>query len=264
MHKDGSYEVTDTSPTLRGSSVFWSGTSSYDSAIDRWLPVRREQLSPDGRAYAYLEEQDVFSQGRFFHLHRATLPDGTDTVLFSGRTDAILGWNSEGIILTSTPGEGLGGPLTLVDPTTGNSRQLSGTRGFELLDGTVAWTDDGYVMPAHIYREDLATGTVETWLDFSAQGSLEFMGQDVSGHPIITAEHWTGAPQASPLGQLQTYVLTTPSTLVPIGFIPRGDIGLTDSLGTWFGASDGLYFLDAQDQVWKVSDLGGNAAGPCA
>jgi hypothetical protein len=241
--------------------VFWSGTSAFDSVINRWLPVRREQVSPVGEAYAYLEEHDT-SQGRSFHLHHVTVPDGNDTVVFSGNTDAILGWNSEGIILTSTPGEGLGHPLTMVDPRTGASRQLPGTRGFEVLNGTVAWADDGYIMPSHIFREDLAASTVETWLDFSSQGSLNLIGLDGSGHPVVTAAHWTGAAQASPLGPDHTYVLT-PTTALPVGLVPRGDIGLTDSQGTWLATPDGLYFLDEQDQLWKVSDLGGNVAGPC-
>jgi hypothetical protein len=262
MHKDGSYEITDTSPSLRGISVFWSGTSAFDSAINRWLPVRREQVSPDGHAYSYLEEQDD-SQGRFFRLHRVTVPDGNDAVLYSGRTDTVLGWNSQGIVLTSTPGEGLGSPLTVVDPGTGASRQLPGTRGFEVLAGTVAWADDGYVMPGHIFREDLATGTIETWLDFSSQGSLNLIGLDGSGHPIVEAEHWTGTPQASPLGPAQAYVFATPNTAVPLGMIPRGDMGLTDRHGTWLATTDGLYLLDNQDRLWKVSDLGGNTAGPC-
>ena len=262
MHKEGPYDVTDAPPKLRGTSVFWGGTSSFDSVLNRWLPVRREQVSPDGHAYAYLEEADT-SQGRFFHLHRVSVPDGNDSVIFSGATDAVLGWNSEGIILTTTPGEGLGHPLTVVDRATGASRQLSGTRGFELLDGTVAWADDGYITPSHIFREDLTAGTVETWLDFSSQGSLELIGLDVSGHPIVTAERWMGAPQASALGPVQTYVLTTPTTALPVGLVPRGDIGLTDSQGTWLAAPDGLYFLDDHDHLFNVSGLGGNVAGPC-
>lgn len=261
-HKEGAYDVTDAALTLRGTSAFWSGTASFDSVVNRWLPVRREQVSPDGHAYSYLEEADT-SQGRFFHLHRVSLPDGIDRVIFSGATDAVLGWNSDGIILTTTPGEGLGHPLTVVDPATGASRQLSGTRGFELLDGTVAWADDGYIMPSHIYREDLAAGTVETWLDFSSQGSLNLIGLDVSGHPIVTAEHWTGVPQASPLGPAQTYVLSAPTTALPVGVVPSGDIGLTDSHGTWLATPDGLYFLDDYDHLFKVSDLGGNVAGSC-
>ncbi|HVH63282.1 MAG TPA: hypothetical protein VNA65_06755 [Candidatus Dormibacteraeota bacterium] len=262
MHKEGSDEVTDTSPKLRGTSVFWSGNSAFDTALNRWLPVRREQVSPDGYAYAYLEEDDT-AQGRFFHLHYVSLPAGNDSVIFSGSTDAILGWDSKGIILTSTPGEGLGGPLTLVEPATGASRRLDGTRGFELLAGTVAWADDGYVMPGHIYREDLAAGTVETWLDFSSQGWLNLIGLDHSGHPIVTAQNWTGAAQGPPFGPASLYVFFTPDSSHVIGPEIRGDLGLNDSQGTWLAATDGLYFLDAEDQLFKVSDVGGNVAGPC-
>ena len=256
------FEVTDTSPTLRGTSVFWSGNSAFDSVINRWLPVRREQVSPDGSAYAYVEEQDN-SEGRFFHLHYVTLPDGNDSVIFSGATDGILGWNSDGIILTTTPGEGLGNPLTVVEPPAGRALQIPGTRGFELLVGTKAWTDDGYVMPSHIYREDLSTGTVETWLDFSSQGSLNFLGLDLSGHPIASVQKWTGSPQASPLGPVSLQVFFTPSNSQVVGPGLRGDIGLNDSHGTWLGTTDGLYLLDPQDRLYKVSNLSGNAAGPC-
>ncbi len=55
-----------------------------------------------------------------------------------------------------------------------------------------------------------------------------------------------------------------PAVKVPIANVDFHQHSITDSHGTWLAGLDGIYLVDANDKVTKVSDeTGGTIAGAC-
>jgi hypothetical protein len=60
------------------------------------------------------------------------------------------------------------------------------------------------------------------------------------------------------------FVYTTLQLSVPIANVGFNHVGIADSHGTWAVGEDGIYLLDPNDKLTKVSDVtGGNVAGGC-
>jgi hypothetical protein len=228
-------------PVLYGDSV----NPSYDRAYRRWLPVASEQMLPDGSAYAYTVAGE---QGSGINeIHVVDVATAVDTMIFNQGPYIAQDYEPEGIYLTSrnvTYG-GVGG-LWLLDPATRSLKAFPGAAYWAEVEGGVAWSsiwDGGHQFGGF----DLATGVFTVWVDrsnsvpFDGEYKVVFLiGFDSSFHPLVEVGVITGASfvpsevwLVSAPGQATT--LSGPPPNIPVG------MGVTDSHGTWFGATGGVY-----------------------
>ena len=174
-----------------------------------------------------------------------------------------MGYESDGIYVTSVryySGEG-GGGLWRLDPLTGASIQIPNVQAgwIEAFSDGIGWTDGGTIMPRRLVRTDLATGKQEMWASVGDNTWIWFVGLDANGHPLIT-EFPIPLTSASPI----LYVYTTATSRTAIFHGSFTQLTVSDSHGTWLAGEDGIYLLDANDRLVKVSDVtGGMVAGGC-
>ncbi|TAN34764.1 hypothetical protein EPN29_01640 [bacterium] len=258
--------VTDQAPTLKGSAFGSSDSGSYDLAAKRWLPVRREQVRNDGLAYAYAEPYKASSSDTLnsaTRIHVVSLQDASDRVIYSGPPRAVLAYQPDGIYITAVryySGEG-GRGLWRLDPVTGASTEIPNVQAgwIEAFRNGIAWTDGGTIMPRRLLRMDLTSGTQDAWATVGDNAWIWFMGLDSHGYPLVT-EFPIPLTSASPV----LYVYTTATSGTPISNGSFKQLTISDSHGTWLAGEDGIYLLDTNDTLVKVSDVtGGTVAGGC-
>jgi hypothetical protein len=258
--------ITASKPTLKGSAFSSSDTGSYDLALRRWLPVQRAQVRSDGLAYAYAEPfkaKPTDSLKNATRVHVISLVTGSDRVIYSGAPRVVVAYEREGIYVTSVTyyaSEG-GFGLWRLDPTTGASTQIPNVQmgWIEAVDRGIAWTDGATITPHALTRLNLASASQQTWADVGAEGWITFVGLDIKGNPLVVL-HPYGAPGDA--GVLLVY--PAPTVRTPIANLQAAPPSITDRHGTWFTGPDGIYLLDANDRLTKVSDVtGGSIAGGC-
>ena len=106
-------------PSDHGSQPpFW-----YDPVLRRWLPVLRDQVSPDHGSYVYSEGPPTAAR-----LHVHDVRTGADRTLWTTPGYLQLVWRADGIEATVTPPSD--GPTVswLVDPVTGARTTIPYTR----------------------------------------------------------------------------------------------------------------------------------------
>jgi len=265
ISKSGDFFITDTQPTLKGSAFSSDDTGAYDLALGRWLPVRRAQVRSDGLAYAYAEPfkaQASDSLSAATRVHVVSLADGSDRVIYSGAPRVVVAYESGGVYVTAVryySSEG-GSGLWRLDEATGVSTEIPNVQKgwIEAVDKGIAWTDGATIMPRALTRLDLSSGSQQTWASVGDQGWILFAGLDTRGSPLVDL---VPIP-ATTSGVLFVYTTSTERTLIAnVGF---HEVGVTDSHGTWLAGDDGIYLLDANDKLTKVSDVtGGTVSGGC-
>ncbi len=265
ISKSGDFFITDTQPTLKGSAFSSDDTGAYDLALGRWLPVRRTQVRSDGLAYAYAEPFKAQASDSLSHatrVHDVSLADGSDRVIYSGAPRVVVAYESGGVYVTAVryySSEG-GSGLWRLDEATGVSTEIPNVQKgwIEAVDKGIAWTDGATIMPRALTRLDLSSGSQQTWASVGDQGWIWFAGLDTRGSPLVDL---IPIP-ATTSGVLFVYTTSTERTLIAnVGF---HEVGVTDSHGTWLAGDDGIYLLDANDKLTKVSDVtGGTVSGGC-
>jgi len=253
---------------LKGDGVRIEDAGGYDWAVKRWLPVRSTQIRNDGREYAYAEPYKANStdaSANATHIHVVSLVDGSDRVIYSGPPRAVVSFEPDGIYATAIRyySDNVVYGLWRLDPVSGASTEIPNVRGgwVEVVDGT-AWTD-GAGAAGTIYRGptriDLPAGSQQPWEDMGGLGWLWFAGLDSRGNPL-GVQYIFGGSKVS--GGLVAYI--APKFRVPIAHVDFHQFSITDSHGTWLAGPDGIYLLDANDELTKVSDVtGGTVAGGC-
>jgi hypothetical protein len=257
MTRTGDLYVTGAKPTLKGDVVRIEYTGSYDLATKRWLPVRQDQVRPDGLAYTYSE---ALRDAGVTQIHLVSTVDGSDRVIYSGSPRGIVGFQPEGIYITQTMfyTDMWGPDLWRLDPATGSVTAIPNGRPFETIDHGFAWVSGG-IMPRRLTRFDSSWGNEQVWVQIAAEeGWIWFLGFDVKGSPLVDLHK---VPATTP-GVL--FVYTAPQVRIPIANVTFSQQSMTDSHGTWLAGSDGIYLLDINDRLVKVSDVtGGTVAGTC-
>jgi hypothetical protein len=240
--------------TVQTPVLYGDAGATYDPAYQRWLPVQRAQVLPDGSAYAYTVEGSVPPLRN--EIHVVTVATGADRIVYNQGTYDAIAYGPEGIFLDFHP-QGTDGShgLWMLNPTSGK------VTGFQA--GTQSWWDvivDGgawsYSVDGNIFgsstlnRLDLSSGNVVTW--FTAPSSpkpptpgyktVQVIGFDRSGHPI-SLQNTNG--DAS-----QTWLLSAPGHATQLTGLPISaytpQLGEMDSHGTWIAGADGLYlYTDA-------------------
>jgi hypothetical protein len=218
-------------------------------------------------AYAYAEPFNTSSSGALNNatrVHVVSLTNGSDRVIYSGAPRAVVGYESNGIYVTSVTyysGEG-GGGLWRLDPVTGSSTQIPNVQAgwIEAFSNGTGWTDGGTIMPRRLIRIDLGAGSQETWARVGDSAWIWFVGLDARGRPLVT-EYPIPLTSASPV----LYVYKTPTSRTAIANGSFKQLAVSDSHGTWLAGEDGIYLLDRNDTLVKVSDVtGGTVAGGCS
>lgn len=223
---------------------FWK---SYDKAYERWVPVPRDSISPDGQHYAYT---DPPATSGFGAIHVVDMATGADHAFRPAANNwAVIDYETEGVYVAKQPsGPGLPTGLWLLDPTGQRAfRQIDTSHSWQYISGGGAWatadplTGHGPGPGSRLLRLDLKTGVIDSWYKRS---DIEFVvtGADGAGHPLlqtsndyanqlllITAQNTASSLQAaagSALPHLSNYIHP-----------------VTDAHGMWLGDTGGSLFL---------------------
>jgi hypothetical protein len=269
LSESSSLVTTDTTPALKGFSFPDQSVASYDPAAHRWLPVGLNQVRSDGLFYAYGEPSaNVASPGEGY-VHVVSPVDGSDRRIAVGSPGpaTVLAYEAEGIYFVLGPFFDFAPKnLWVLDPAPGSVHQVAGGMAFNVIHQGIAWTDGWTIMPTKLTQYDVTTGASRTWFDLGpiGQGSpnwISFVALDGNGHPIVNI-NGNSDPMSGTL-----YDFAHPDQPVALGaasFVRLYADG-TDSNGTWFTAADGIYLLQPNDVLVKVSDVsGGFVAGACS
>jgi hypothetical protein len=248
-------------------------SKSYDKAFERWLPVPRDDLSPDGKHYAYADLPAVDSSP----VHVVDLPSGANHAFNPGTppTDSswlALDYETEGVYLEAQPNgpAGLIG-LWLIDPSSAAVRQIDTTHFWQYISGGGAWgtadplTGHGPGPGSRLMRMDLKTGAIVSWYK---RTDVEFTvaGADGGGHPILQVWKYqtpqllliTGANSA-------TILIPAPGSAVPS--LSNIIHPVTDTHGIWFGDTNGSISLyTPATGIKKMAQVGSGdvtAGGGC-
>jgi hypothetical protein len=254
-------------PGYSSPPFFWK---SYDKAYERWLPVPRDDISPDGQHYAYADPP-----GTGGGVHVVDLATGANHLFRPAAGDwAVLDYEVEGVYLASqSSGPALPSGLWLLDPTGRQPfRQIDNTQSWQYISGGAAWgTQDplsghGPGPGSRLVRLDLQTGVITSWYKRS---DIEFVvtGADGLGHPLL--ETIKGYPNqlllvtaqnaANPLPVAQGSALPSLSNYIH----PVNDA----AHGLWLGDTGGMVSLYTPsseiEQVGRVGSGDVLVAGGC-
>src|SRR5438132_3785042 len=186
--------------TLAHNSAF-PLSKSYDKAVERWLPVPRDQISPDGKHYAYADLPAVDGSP----VHVADSSTGAARAFNPGTPPPDSSWvavdyEAEGVYLTAQPNgpAGLVG-LWLLDPINGTGKQIDATHSWQYISaggacGTSdALTGHGPGPGGRLVRMERESGAIVSWYK---RTDVEFTvaGADGSGHPILQITKTSAPP----------------------------------------------------------------------
>ncbi|HEV2216341.1 MAG TPA: hypothetical protein VGV88_02100 [Candidatus Dormibacteraeota bacterium] len=256
-----------------GASEPTSAQASYDAPQQRWLPVPREFVSPDGSSYAYTYIQPGPLQG----VHLVDVKTGSDRLIPGtlGDTDPrgfhywVVAFQPEGIYVTRVNQLG-GGGLLLLDPGTGALRQVStdATGGYMFVAGRQGWwtlpsPDLNAASDPYVYHQPL-TGVAgqhaETW--FQRPGFRMFvLGVNTTGQAVVMAQ--------SRLSD-ELWLLGTPSSSDQISSVPAPTgleilpfkTAVADAGGWWIGSSAGVFYASGS-KLQQVSTTPAVVVGGC-
>ncbi len=263
-----------------------TGTAFYDLAVNRWLPVPSEAVSPDGLRFAYADYDlpspaagmashggprsagVLATTGRVYVVDART---GASQVLYSGSpTYAVVGFEKEGIYLAQVSitmdGNFHSGLYLLPLGMGGPSEIAAGSRGLDRtgwrIENGAAWgvefsTGGGITGGNELVRLNLQTGDVTVWLTKPSDTQVGLLGFDAAGDALVGATgngySTDGSPPPSPPTQL--LALTSPSNSNVVyqstdasATVPWGP-SFVDGNGVWLSGESGSVWLDQGDTL---------------
>ena len=236
---------------------------SYDAQVQRWLPVRRQQISPDGRTYAYFTftyQQDGTAASDGVHVIDAAT--GRERLRIPNRPAPALPWfvagfDTQGIYLSGRDVWSGGHPqsspegLALADPRTGRVRPITDSGAWIFVSGGAAWGldtplgPDAYGEGSRLVRFDLTNGSQHIWLAQNAD--LQLIGVDATGHPLVEL---TSDSAGRTIDQPKLWLVTGPGQTVelrPSGGVDPPEVG---PAGTVLEDGRGIWITPAQAELW--------------
>ena len=261
----------------------------YDLAFDRWLPVPRQAVSPDGTRYAFVDPR----QSSEIVIHTVDVATGADTVVhlrdsatgFNGEVE-VFDYAPEGIYLTQGfehifPGVWLYNPRTRTVSKAADLEvpELSAGSGVfwygavnKVDSSPVASGSSAGILPDEVDRINLRTGAQALWL-FRAGVAVSVLGVDLLGRPLIIALVPTPKLEGKGTGEdfyqhAQSELLLGLSTTAQRS-VYKGKVvetlngAIADSHGVWLGSSRGIYHYSDASGLQKVSDHAGTPANGC-
>jgi hypothetical protein len=253
-------------------ATFERGSDSsltYDAAHQRWLPVGRQMLSPDGTSYVYAQDTKVPAGAA---IHVVDTANGQDRLVWTEQSAAfVLGWTERGIAIlraTARPNEPsfVGPQLWVLSPSGQTMRLVAGQptakSGFPLFK---AWTElsAGGVWSKSIttsstdilLRIDPQDGHVTPWYGAREPVYLTVLGMDSTGHPLLEVT----TPQSS---KPRVVLVPAPNTALavngagPVPSQPTFGSSVSDEHGTWLAAADGgIWLYDPKAGIRRVAQL---------
>ena len=287
----GQVSVDDNSEVVRGAGQSWHTVAqptlygypdgSFDWAAQRWVPVPRALVSPDGLSYAYAEVPfnpnttgDPFSPSR---IHVVTVATGTDRVAYSQGYYGISGYEREGIYLVHhIPQTDGSDSVFLLDPVGGTLKTIHAGGVNWKVEGGSGWSADvapedatppGKATGDRLLRLDLKTGAATPWLRRPGFAVSE-LGVDSTGATLAVAanqqaqEVWAvTAPEVA----RQVYAGPGWASSDVISFNYRS---VVDDHGVWLLGRSALYLYSPGVSLAKVVDTpfaanNGTPAGSC-
>jgi hypothetical protein len=269
----GSYQPDPNANTSLPHSSGLPLSKSYAKAVERWVPVTRDQISPDGKHYAYADLPAVTNSP----VHVIDLPSGVNHAFSPGTPPPDSSWlavdyETEGVYLEVQP-NGPAGPsgLWLLDPSNGSVRAIDTTHAWQYISGGGAWgtsdalTGHGPGPGSRLLRMDLKTGAIVSWYK---RTDIEFTvaGADGGGHPILEVSK-AFAPQLLLItaANSATILQVAPGSGVPS--LSNYIHPVTDSHGIWFGDTAGsLSLYTPSTGIKKMAQVGSSdvtAGGGC-
>ena len=259
-----------------GSDASWASDedlgslgTTYDWVLKRWLPVRRQFVSPDGNHYVYTQF------GASNRIHVVDITTGSDQVVFQQGRFVATAYDHLGITLVhigpqiTQMGQGAIEPdgVWLLDPATGQTRQVNADAKYwgDVSSG-FAWRHEG----SSLLRLDLTSGDVSTWAQWPGL-EVRVIGFDVAGNPVVDTRHsdliaeplieeWIAARQNNPTMFLSVTNSAQPTEHGIEGFALPTALG--DDHGVWLEVTWGLYLYSASE-TQKISPLTGKLVGGC-
>jgi hypothetical protein len=247
-------------PGYSSPPFFWK---SYDKSYERWLPVPRDSISPDGQHYAYADPPAAQGQPAPGGVHVVDLATGADHLFRPAAQNwSVLDYENEGVYLSvAASGPGLPTGLWLLDPSGQHPfRQIDTSHAWQYISGGGAWgTGDplsghGPGPGSRLLKMDLQTGTIESWYKRS---DIEFVvtGADAAGHPLLqTSKGYanqliliTGKDSSTPLAAASG--ATTPSLSNYIHPV-------SDTHGMWLGDTGGSVSLYTSAGIQQLAHVG--------
>jgi hypothetical protein len=236
---------------------------SYDAQLGRWVPVSLQQLTPDGKQYAYAEW--VMPAGPVqgptppseIRIHVVDVASAIDHSVYTTNKLllSVVAYELEGIFVTNQCWEGCGnvGGLWLLDPSTGQLKtMLAGSADHTLW----RWMADGFVwgvgpegpdtIATTVLRLDLSTGAVTQW--FTPSKYVDVVAVDAHGFPLVeTQDPYSGAVELwdATSSSAGTRIFAS-STAVHFG------AAISGRCGTWIGSTNGLYELASAGSLEMV------------
>ena len=257
-------------PGYASPPFFWK---SYDKAYERWVPVPRDAISPDGQHYAYADPPPASGQSPTGGVHVVDLAAGADHVFHpASGAWVVLDYESEGVYLATQPsGPAPPSGLALLD-TTGQHpfRQIDSLHSWQYISGGGAWaTDDpltghGPGPGSRLLRLDLQTGAVASWYK---RTDLEFVvtGADGAGHPLLqTSKSYANQLLLVTAQNTATALTPAPGSIVPT--LSNYIHPVTDAHGLWLGDTGGTVSVYSGGTIQQVARVGSSdvlIAGGC-
>ena len=243
----------------------------YDEVVARWLPVRRDAVSPDGRRYAYTEGWSAGPAGAP-RVHIADAATGADirvAQMPEAQPFGVTAFTTTGVYLVIAY-EGVVPGVWRADPDTGKVTKVSdglyepaGAAWLGVIDprDPKPFESPGYGFrsPNRIDRRD-DTGAMTTWFykpgfavswiafDGSPALLVRTVHQDVSAREF-GEDYWlVDAP-----GSATKLAGHSVQTMYPYYDLQAGfGAGVADSHGIWIGGQKALYLIRRNGAIMQV------------
>jgi len=240
-------------------------SKAYDKVYERWVPVGRDLISPDGQHYAYADATGS-------RVHVVDLGTGADHSFDPGAPPPNSIWvavdyEAEGVYLEAQPNGPAGtAGLWLLTPSSGAVKQIAGTASWQYISGGRAWatsdalTGHGPGPGSRLLGMDLHSGAIVSWYK---RTDVEFTvaGADGGGHPILQVTKANAPALIVVTAQNNGFVLpVAPGSGVPS--LSNIIHPVTDSHGMWLGDTGGSLSLYAPATgIKKLAQVGSGDVG---
>jgi len=233
-------------PGWSNAPFFWK---SYAKAFERWLPVPRDSISPDGHHYAYRDPPTTSGQAKLGGVHVVDLATGADHLFRPAAEDwFVLDYETEGVYLAEQPG-GPASPLGLwlLDPS-GNHpfRQIDTSRSWDYISGGAAWGTSETLTPgpggSRLLRLDLKSGATVSWYK---RGDVDFVvtGADSVGHPLLQTKKFAPTNQLLLVTGENSASVLQPTAGSTVPGLSNYIHPVSDAHGLWLGDTGGSVSL---------------------
>ena len=233
---------------------------THVKALNKWVPVPRSAVSPDGLKYAYFD-------GTSFHVVRSGAPELLVNPPAAGLPDAkwvILATENNGLYVRCAGAFCASNGLWWL-PYTGTSVTVASSGYWTATDGKYAYgTPSTTVGEAWVQRLELSTGARNTMFSLP-NVDLSAVGVTDAGRVVVLATPLRGSSQPGPT-QLWMAGTGEPLKIFESASGATGTSGfavfslVADTMGTWIATSKGLYLYSQAAGL----ELASPVAGPLA